>query len=413
MPISQRRVTPNPGCIRYGDQRTDPGESATSDGVPADRRATAILESNPALALTRALRVRAAGGLPVIGDDRWPPELQAQFLRELADADVPADAAWGTFTSGSTGRPRTVLRTAASWTSSHASVSALVELRDDDVVYAPAPLVSSLSLFAAVHALAEGVDVRLPRGHSLAVADLADSTVLHATPFVLGLALDAIESGAPHALRVALIGGDRVPTALRERAEASGLAVVGYYGAAELSFVAVDTGTGMRPFPGVDLQVRDGVIWVRSSYLASGYLPGQSGPFHVDAAGWATVGDRATEAADGSLMLGGRTDGAILTAGATVIPSDVEAALSDLDGVRQIVVLGVEHPRAGAIVAAVVECGSPPELRQLRQSAAARLALAQHPRRWYWMPELPRTAAGKLDRGALSAAVARGDVTRL
>jgi acyl-CoA synthetase (AMP-forming)/AMP-acid ligase II len=372
-----------------------------------------VLESDPALAISLALQIRGAGGLPVIGDDRWPSELQSQFRRELAEADVPVDAAWGTFTSGSTGRPRTVLRTSESWTSSHAAVSALVELRDDDVVYAPAPLVSSLSLFAAVHALAEGVDVRLARGHSLAAADLEDSTVLHATPFALGLALDAIESGAPHALRVAMIGGDRVPTALRLRAEASGIRVVGYYGAAELSFVAVDEGAGMRPFPAVELQLRDAVIWVRSPYLSSGYLSGQSGPLDVDAAGWATVGDRATKTADGSLVLRGRTDGAILTAAATVIPSDVEAALRDLEGVLEVVVLGVEHPRAGAIVAAVVECASQPDLRSLRHSAAEKLALAQQPRRWYWTPELPRTASGKLDRGALSAAVARGDVTRL
>lgn len=405
-------MTPDSGCIRYGDQRS-PVELGVSSEAVDSRGATAILESNAARGLARALQVRAAGGVPVVGDDRWPTELQDRFVQELSEAEIPADAAWATFTSGSTGRPRTVVRSTASWASSHAAVSALVGLRDDDVVYAPAPLVSSLSLFAAVHALAEGADVRLPRGHSLAAADLEDSTVLHATPFGLELAVDAIESGAPHALRVALIGGDRVSTTLRARAEAAGIRVVGYYGAAELSFVSVDTGEGMRPFPGVEVQLREGVVWVRSSYLASGYLPGQTGPFEVDAAGWATVGDRATESADGSILLGGRMDGAILTAGATVIPADVEAALNSFDDARQVVVLGVDHPRAGAIVAAVVESASAPELPRLRQFAAERLALAQRPRRWYWMSELPRTATGKPDRSALAAAVARGDVTRL
>lgn len=406
-------MTPSSGRIRYGDQRIDPGERVARGVASADQRATVIVEPNSALAITRALEIRAVGGLPVIGDDRWPSELRAQFVRELAEVDVQPDAAWGTFTSGSTGRPRTVLRTAASWTSSHAAVSALLELRADDVVYAPAPLVSSLSLFAAVHALAQGIDVRLPQGHSLAAADLADSTVLHATPFALQAALDAIESGAPSALRVALIGGDRVSPAVRSRARALGVHVIGYYGAAELSFVCVDTGEGMRPFPGVELQVRDGVIWVRSPYLASGYLSGQSGPLAVDAAGWATVGDRAIAADDGTLVLSGRQDGAIITAGATVIPSDVEAALSDLAGVRELVVLGVEHARAGAIVAVVVQSTTQPELRLLRNAAAERLALAQRPRRWYWASELPRTASGKPDRAALAAAVARGDVTRL
>jgi acyl-CoA synthetase (AMP-forming)/AMP-acid ligase II len=406
-------VTPSPGRIRYGDERIDPGERAARVKATAGRRAIGILESNAALAITRALELRAAGWLPVIGDDRWPAELRESFLNELASADVPPDAAWGTFTSGSTGRPRTVLRSAASWSSSHAAVSALVGLRPDDVVYAPAPLVSSLSLFAAVHALAEGVDIRLPHGHAVAAADLADATVLHATPFALTAALDAIEAGAPHSLRVALIGGDRVSAALRARAARFGVRVVGYYGAAELSFVAVDLGTGMRPFPGVELELRDGVIWVQSPFVAAGYLGDASGPLEADADGWATVGDQATLEADGAILIGGRADGAILSAGATVVPADVESVLAELPGVRAVAVLGIGHPRAGAIVAAVVESSTSPDLRSLRRGAAKYLALAQQPRRWYWSAELPRTASGKLDRAAIAAAVARGDLKRL
>jgi acyl-CoA synthetase (AMP-forming)/AMP-acid ligase II len=110
--------------------------------------------------------------------------------------------------------------------------------------------------------------------------------------------------------------------------------------------------------------------------------------------------------------LGGRADGAILTAAATVIPEDVELTLRGAPGVHDVAVLGVEHPRMGALVAAVVE-GTKPDVRTLREFAAAHLSLPQRPRAWYWIAELPRTASGKLDRAALAAAVTQGALTKL
>ena len=347
------------GHIRCASERFEWGdrESAVAPLRPADseRRATLVRASSGPEVLLRALDIRARGGVPAIGDDRWSTQLASSLVVELENAELAGDTAWATFTSGSTARPRVVLRSESSWSTSYRAVSELLGLTPDDVVYAPAPLVSSLSLFAAVHALSEGADIRLPTGHSLAASDLADSTVVHSTPFALGLALDAIEAGAPHALRVAFIGGDRVSQSLRGRANAAGIDVIAYYGAAELSFVAVDVGDGLRPFPGVEVELRDGTVWVRSPYLASGYLASDSGPFEVDAAGWATVGDRASLDSTGALVLSGRADGAILTAAATVIPEDVEHTLRGAPGVRDVAVLGVEHPRMGALVTAVVE----------------------------------------------------------
>ncbi len=376
------------------------------------RRATFVRAPSAPEVLVRALEIRARGGVPAIGDDRWSSQLTASLEADLAAAELGADTAWATFTSGSTDRPRVVLRSESSWSSSYAAVTELLGLTPDDVVYAPAPLVSSLSLFAAVHALSEGSDIRVPVGHSLAASDLADATILHSTPFALGLAVDAIEAGVPHSVRVALIGGDRASHTLRDRARRAGIDVVAYYGAAELSFVAVDLGDGLRPFPGVDVDVRGGTVWVRSDFIASGYLASDSGPFEVDAAGWATVGDRATYDSTGALVLGGRADGAILTAAATVIPEDVEHTLRGAPDVRDVAVLGVEHPRMGALVTAVIE-STTPDVRALREFAAAHLSLPQRPRAWYWSAELPRTASGKLDRAALAVAVNQGALTKL
>ena len=76
-----------------------------------------------------------------------------------------------------------------------------------------------------------------------------------------------------------VVAGDRLRRPLAQRAAAAGARVSHYYGAAELSFVAWGSDEeDLRAFPGVELEIRDGVIWVRSPYLSEGYVD-RPGPF--------------------------------------------------------------------------------------------------------------------------------------
>ncbi|GIF48368.1 acyl-CoA synthetase (AMP-forming)/AMP-acid ligase II [Asanoa ferruginea] len=385
--------------------------AAGKAGVDLPGRAVPIRDKNRVDALVTALAVRAAGGLPLIGDDRWDPGYWAG-LRDRVNAAAPAPGmAWGTFTSGSTGTPRVVVRTEESWAASFPGVERLTGLTADDVVYLPSPLVSSVTMFSVAHARALGATVVLPRTHTVSAQDLADATVLHGTPYALR---DILESGAAHRLRVALIGGARLDPRLRERAEAAGIAVVSYYGAAELSFVAADPdGQGLRPFDGVEVRVDDGALWVRSGYFAGGYLGAVDGPFRRTADGWGTVGDLAEV---DPLRLLGRSDGAILTAAATVVPEDVEAALLGIEGIADAVVFALPHERAGDLVAAVIEPAPgrrPPTAGELRARAGTLLTGTHRPRRWYWVDRLPRTAAGKPAREQIRLDAIEGRVARV
>ena len=170
-----------------------------------------------------------------------------------------------------------------------------------------------------------------------------------------------------------------------------------YYGAAELSFVAARrVPAGLTAFPGVEIELRDGELWARSPYLATGYL-GAAGPLRRDDRGFASVGDRA-ERDGGALRIRGRAHTAITTGGETVLAEDVEAVLADLTGVTGVVVAGVPHPRLGEIVAAVVEFDGPAEA--LRAARPVVLGAAARPRLWY-AADFPRTAGGKPARTAV------------
>ncbi len=352
-----------------------------------------------------ALAVRERGGVPAIGDVRWSERHWGELMRSLSNLEVPAGAAWATFSSGSTGSPRVILRDESSWALSFPAVTRLMNLNSRDVVLLPSPLVSSLSMFSIVHTLDTGATVLLPETAAVSSAEVSQATILHGTPGALESVLDLLAAGTPTRLRLALIGGAHLDAGLRTRALAAGIRVVSYYGAAELSFVAVDEdGTGLRAFEGVELRTVDGELESRSPYGAIGYLPGQTGSFRTDAAGWSSVGDLARISTAGILTLSGRRDGAILTAAATVVPEDVEKVLRTLDGVKNSVVFGAPHPRLGSLVCAVIEAedpGNPPTSTALRAACRDRLSVAQVPRRWYLATELLRTATGKPARARI------------
>lgn len=386
-----------------------------SDIVPG--RIVPIVDTDPVGSLVAALAVRASGGIPLVGDDRWDADYRDELRKSMDEAEPVPGMAWATLSSGSSGTPRVILRSERSWSASFPGVTELVDLTDRDVVYAPAPLASSLSLFAAVHARSVGAGILLPRGHTVSPADLEHATVLHCTPHALRAVVEGIEGGVRHRLRSALVGGAHLDSSLRRRAEAAGIRVVSYYGAAELSLVAVDAdGLGFRPFTGVEVRVDNGELWVRSPYLASGYLGGAAGAFRRDEQGWATVGDLVERDSTELLRLRGRRDGAILTAAATVIPEDVEAALRMIDGVKDAVVFGVPNAGAGSLVGALVEVapGIPrPSARELRAQAGTRLARSHLPRLWFWTERLPRTAAGKPARAGIRQDAVSGEASRL
>ncbi|MFI6182393.1 AMP-binding protein [Nonomuraea sp. NPDC051191] len=389
----------------------------------------AIALEDPVELLAAVLAADLAGVTPLVGDPGWSPERWAR-VAAAAGADLrvgeplpcvpgappapdprPDDRAWACFTSGSTGRPRAVVRTRASWTRSFPHLCELTGIGPADVVLVPGPLVSSLYAFAAVHTLAVGATALVPGGRP-ASAELRAATAIHLVPHRLPEVLEQ----AP-GLRTAVVGGAALSPRARDLAGRAGVRVVSYYGATELSFVAFDAdGGGMRPFPGVEIEVRAepgralGEVWARSPWLAEGYLGGAKGPLRRDGQGWMTVGDLAEPYRAGQVLrVRGRGDGAIQTGGATVVPEDVEAVLRKVPGVGDIVVIGSPHPSLGSVVTAVVEGACPPPRALLEAVARGGLDVAQRPRRWYAVPALPRTGSGKPARGLVADRLAGGD----
>ncbi len=316
-------------------------------------------------------------------------------------AFLEAHAAGGSVslaTSGTSGTRRSVVRTTESWVSSFEAVARLTGLTSASRVWVPGPLTATMNLFAVVHARLLGatlVDGPTPATHA------------HLTPSGLTSLLDR---GAPLAGLTVIVAGDRLTSAVHDRAVRAGAQVRHYYGAAELSFVAWGGHAGdLRPFPGVTVQVRAGEIWVRSPYLCSGY-EGPPGPRRLDEDGFATVGDRGVLEA-GRLTVHGRP-GAVTVGGSTVETAAVEGLLQSA-AAGTVAVVGMPHDELGEVLAVVLT--SPGDHAPLRRLARSELQGAHRPRLWWHVETLPTTPAGKVDRLALVSLVSGGGdrVTRL
>ena len=283
-----------------------------------------------------------------------------------------------------------MVRTTDSWISSFDAVSRLTGLTADSRVWVPGPLAATMNLFAAVHATVTGAEL---------VDDLADATHAHLTPGDLARVAGPSLSGV-----TVVVAGDRLSPGLHDRAVAAGATVHHYYGAAELSFVAWGAhAEDLRPFPGVEVVVRDGEIWVRSPFVCEGYA-GSPGPLRRDGDGFATVGDRGL-LADGRLVVLGRP-GTVTTGGATVPLSAVEPVLRAA-ATGEVVVVGLPHEELGAVLAVVLT--SPADHGPLLAEARRVLDGPHRPRVWFHVADLPLTAAGKVDREALVSLVSGAD----
>jgi benzoate-CoA ligase family protein len=111
-------------------------------------------------------------------------------------------------------------------------------------------------------------------------------------------------------------------------------------------------------------------------------------------------GDLVTRDADGFFYYRGRADDLLKVGGVWVAPAEIENCLLSHDAVVECAVVGYQQdgltrPRA------FVVASSPVTAEELQDFVRSRLAPHKYPRDVRFVPALPKTASGKLDRRAL------------
>src|SRR5438105_5528029 len=275
------------------------------------------------------------------------------------------------YTSGTTGTPKGVwsgVLDEATAGALHDDESAVWAFSADDRLLVASPLHHSAPLrFSTGVLLAGGEVCVLERFDSAAVAQAIETfrpTLAFFVPahlqrlFALG-ALPRLDS-----FRLLAHAGAPCPVPLKEAALAAFPTgtVWEFYGSTEGQFTVCSPnewlerpGTVGRARPGRTLSVDDGTIWCDVPPFAR--FEYWRDPVKT-ARAWRgsafTVGDLGRLDDDGFLFLDGRRDDLIISGGVNVYPLEVEAALTAVEGIEEVVVFGVPDERWGQRVCAAV-----------------------------------------------------------
>lgn len=319
------------------------------------------------------------------------------------------------FTSGSRGQPKGVLISRAALLASARASAENLGWRDDDRWLCALPLAHIGGLSVITRSLLAGRPfVLAPEGSFdpagvAALMEHARVTLVSFVPTMLSRLLDIGWSPPAH-LRAVLLGGAAAPVALLERARARGVPVLTTYGmtetCAQICTQPAETlheprlpGRVGKPLPGVELDIRQGRIFVRGDMLFSGYL---GAPTPVDEHGFFDTGDLGHLDADGFLWVRGRADETIITGGENVDPTEIEDVLLEHPDVRAACVFGVADATWGQIIAVVVNSQRTLVADDLAIFLQEKLPTRKRPRLWCQWPELVAGEHHKMQRARIA-----------
>jgi acyl-CoA synthetase (AMP-forming)/AMP-acid ligase II len=153
-----------------------------------------------------------------------------------------------------------------------------------------------------------------------------------------------------------------------------------------------------QPLPGVEVEIRDGIIWVRGDQVSGEYVGAGS---TTEDGGWFNTRDAGYLDDDGYLFVQGRVDDVIVRGGENLSPGEIESVLMEHPSVEAAAVVGIPDVEWGErVVAAVVKCADCSE-DELRDHVRAALRSASTPERIAFYDELPFNETGKLLRRVL------------
>jgi long-chain acyl-CoA synthetase len=331
-------------------------------------------------------------------------------------------------TSGTTARAKAVGQSHFGIRARARGQLAHLPFRPDDVVCVFADCSHSVGLHVqSSPALAVGATVLLiPEFKPAAIIRAMTkhrATVTGGAPAHLLALLEAArrepEFRAP-TLRFVLSSSDKLPeTFYREWEKVFGATLIEGYGMTEASGNIMfnrpgDVGEGSvgRPFPGVRIRIvgpdgqdvpdgTAGELWCAGDFLFARYWNDPEATARAVVDGWFRSGDQAFRDPDGRYRIIGRTGFMIKRGGIYVSPFEVEAALAQHPAIAECMATGTPSKQWGQEVEAFLVLRQPASAADLHAHAAQALGEPSRPVRFWSVPQIPKTPAGKVARAEL------------
>ena len=157
---------------------------------------------------------------------------------------------------------------------------------------------------------------------------------------------------------------------------------------------------------GVDVPVGEiGEILIAGPTVMKGYYKNPEATGETLKNGWLYTGDLGRQDEDGYLYIVGRIKDMIIRGGQNIYPVQVENVISKIPGVDEACVVGVEEPRWGQEVLAVIKIAQDQTLTEKEVIEFCRENLAQYkcPKFVRFVDDFPKTATGKIRKNQVAA----------
>ncbi|MEO5670008.1 MAG: benzoate-CoA ligase family protein [Ramlibacter sp.] len=403
------------------------------DYMLRDSRAQALFVSKPLLPAFESLMgtiptlktVFVAGGT---GQDCVAGLVQSGGGERVVAETCADDACFWLYSSGSTGAPKGTIHL-----HSHLIQTAelygrgVLGIRESDTVYSAAKLFfayglgNSLTFPMSMGATAVLLPTRPTPPDVYGVLTKFQPTIFYGVPTLYAALL--ADAGRPRPdqlkLRVCASAGEALPAEIGKRwAEAFGCDILDGIGSTEMLHIFLSNrpgevryGTTGKAVPGYDLKLvgddgrecgvgEIGELQISGPSAALMYWNNRAKTKSTFAGEWTRSGDKYTRDADGFYTYSGRTDDMLKVGGIYVSPFEVEACLSSHAAVLEAAVIGVadtdELIKPKAYV--VLKPGQAATAEELQKHVKSLLAPYKYPRWIEFVPELPKTATGKIQR---------------
>ncbi len=370
-------------------------------------------------------------GEHVDGYLHWDQFLEQSSPRLQSAPTSKDDAAFWLWTSGSTGRPKAAVHTHRDWVyCCEYYARGVLGIEPGDVTF------SSSKLF---HAYGLGNGLMFPfhvgaatvlfsgKPQAKALLETAQAyrpTLFFSVPTLYAAMLQEAERTVfdLDSVRLAVSAAEPLPADIFRRwKERFGVEILDGIGSTEVLHIYLSARAGkVRPgstgqaVPGYDIAVVDGAglpvptgtigdLLVSGPSTARCYWNRQDLTKDRMRGRWFFTGDKYTVDEDGYYWYAGRSDDMFRVSGQWVSPIEVECTLIEHPGVLEAAVIAFQeethlHTPKAFVVLREGSTGSAELVCELQEFVKQRITPYKYPRRIEFLPELPKTAAGKLLR---------------
>ncbi|WP_407271948.1 o-succinylbenzoate--CoA ligase [Radiobacillus sp. PE A8.2] len=328
------------------------------------------------------------------------------------------------YTSGTTGAPKGVTHTYGNhfWSAIASALNLGLSDRDKWLLVLPLFHVGGLSIVmkSVVYGMTAYIMGKFDEKTVHHAIMNQGVTMLSVVSVMLVELLDELgDDNYPESFRCMLLGGGPAPKPLLETAKVSRVPVFQTYGMTETSSQIVtlspsyaldklgSAGKALLPAqikivgsdnkPAAANEV--GEIIVKGPMVTNGYYENAQANERALHEGWLSTGDLGYVDEEGFLYIMDRRKDLIISGGENIYPAEIESVLVGLKGIKEAGVVGKVDKRWGQVpVAFIVKKEGHVDRESIIDYCANYLAKYKVPKQIYFVDELPRNAAKKLQR---------------